>query len=95
MIDLGFIQHSQKLNAHYMLEFANNLPMVNLLWTILAKLRSPNLSKLMVENSKVQKNDIFTILAAILNLQVEILLKFQDSVVTHTGNPLLFLNEES
>lgn len=49
----------------------------------------------MVENSKVQKNDIFTILAAILNLQVEILLKFQDSVVTHTGNPLLFLNEES
>jgi len=26
MVDLGFVEHSQKLNAHYMLEFANNLP---------------------------------------------------------------------
>jgi hypothetical protein len=49
MIDLGFIQHSQKLNAHYMLEFANNLPMVNLLWQILTKLRNTGLSKIQVE----------------------------------------------
>jgi hypothetical protein len=26
MVDLGFVEHSEKLNAHYMLEFANNLP---------------------------------------------------------------------
>jgi hypothetical protein len=78
-----------------MLEFANNLPMVNLLWTILAKLRKPTLSKIQIENQKVQKNDIFTILAAILDLQVEVLLLSPEGLVSPTGNPLLYKNEDS
>ena len=78
-----------------MIEFATNLPMVKLLWSIVAKLRSPNLSKAQIETATVQKNDIFTIFAAILNLQVENMLVEPEAMVHPTGNPLLFLNDQS
>lgn len=46
-----------------MIEFALKLPMVGLVWTILTKNQKEKTSV-----SKVSKNDIFTILAAILDL---------------------------
>ena len=43
----------------------------------------------------MQKNDIFTLCAAILDLQVDVLLLSPDGQVSPTGNPLLYMNEDS
>ena len=62
IIDLGFI-YKEKLSLQYLTEFAMSLPMITLLWSILTKNQDPPVTK-------VPKNDLFTILAAILDLQV-------------------------
>ena len=62
IIDLGFI-YKEKLSLQYLTEFAMSLPMVTLLWSVLTKNQD-------IPVTKVPKNDLFTILAAILDLQV-------------------------
>ena len=67
MIDLGFVQGGEKLLPQYMQEFALSLPKVNLLWDILIKNQAPPKNP-NLQITKVKRNDIFTILAAILDL---------------------------
>jgi len=44
--------------------------------------------------TRVKKSDVFTILAAILNLQVQDMLKTQDQQIYDTSNPLLYRNKD-
>jgi len=62
IIDLGII-YKEKLSIQYLTEFAMSLPMITLLWSILTKNQD-------IPVRMVTKNDLFTILAAILDLQV-------------------------
>lgn len=87
LIDLAMVQQA-KLNLHFYIEFVTSLPKVTLLWTILTKV---NLQK---QITQVKRGDIFTILAAILNLQVQDMLNTTDQKVNNTQNPLLYRNEK-
>lgn len=86
LIDLAMVQQA-KLNIQYYIEFVSSLPKVTLLWTILTKVNQKQITK-------VKRGDIFTILAAVLNLQVQDMLNTTDQKVINTQNPLLYRNEE-
>lgn len=90
LIDLAFV-NGAKLNPQFQFEFASSLPLVGLLWTILSKVSKPSETK----EIRVSTNDVFTILAAILDLQVQDLLKKKDQVVRSTANPLLCRNSDN
>ena len=64
LIDLGFV-HAAKLKLNYHIEFALSLPTIDLLWNILVKI-VPISKK---HSDKANKNDLFILLSAILNLQ--------------------------
>lgn len=67
MIDLGFI-HSTKLDLKFMIEFAMNLPMIQLLWQIMLKSEVKDIPSKYPKLDKVRRKDIFTIFAAILDI---------------------------
>ena len=92
LIDLGFI-HSQKLDLKFMIEFAMNLPMIQLLWTILLKSEAKELPVQYPKLNKVRRKDIFTIFAAILDIQVAEMLNHDDQELQETNNPLLFRDQ--
>ena len=68
MLDLGFVQNEKlNSNAMHLLDYANNLPIVKQLWQILVKVRDNSVYRAEIETARVDRSDIFTILAAILN----------------------------
>ena len=87
LIDLAMVQQA-KLNIQYYIEFVSSLPKVTLLWTILTKVNKKQITQ-------VKRGDIFSILAAVLNLQVQDMLHNErDQRVFDTNNPLLYRNEK-
>ena len=80
------------MNVDLQIEQGCKLPLVNLLWTILTKCqKSQNIQK-------IPKNDVFAILAAVLDFQVSEMLGYtdcDDENAMPTSNPLLYRNHRN
>ena len=88
--DLNFINGLKKYTSF---EQTAGLPLITLLWMILTKI-----NKAQKINAKtglnVATDDVLSILAAILDLQVEDMIKTEDMITTTTANPLIQRNSD-
>jgi hypothetical protein len=87
LVDLFFIQDGSVKQRQGWIKYTMGLNKFMLLWTILQKSKN---------SQNITINDVFTILAAILDCQVKVLINLRDTVhLIKTSNPLLFRQKDT